>query len=105
MLLSSSMPMVAGVAPLHTLLRSESFDVRPESERPQRPRPRQRRMPRYTSAADASLQLWSVKPVSDAGLSPTKGEARGNLRDIWEDTRLEAMQRLLVWATVEGEFA
>jgi hypothetical protein len=109
MLLSSSMLaklMMAGVAhPLHTLLRREPIEFHPDSEAPQHPATRQR--------ADAALIASTLQErtlrykrsaQSDAFRTPAchrrQGEARGSLRDIWEDTRIEAMQRLLEHGSV-----
>jgi hypothetical protein len=98
MLLSSSM--LAKLIPLHTLLHHEPFELHPESEAPQHPATRQR-----TDAALIASTLpertlrYKRSAQSNAFRTPAchrrQGEARGSLRDIWEDTRLEAMQRLL----------
>jgi hypothetical protein len=104
MLLSSSMLakwVMAGVAlPLRALLRSEPFEFRPENEAQQRPRPRQRLdVALFASTLQARSLHYKLSAQSNQFRTPAchrrQGEARGSLRDIWEDTRLEAMQRLL----------
>jgi hypothetical protein len=93
--------MVAGVAhPLHTLLRSKPSDVRPESERPQRPRSQQRVDAAWIASTLQQRTLrYKLSAQSNQFRTPAchrrQGEARGSLRDIWDDTRLEAMHRLL----------
>ena len=110
MLLSSSMlaklMMAGGALPLHTLLHREPVELHPESEAPQHPATRQR--------ADAALIASTLQErtlrykrsaESNAFRTPAchrrQGEVRGSLRDIWEDTRIEAMQRLLEHGSVK----
>jgi hypothetical protein len=98
--------MMAGVAlPLRTLLRREPVEFHPDSEALQHPATRQR-----TDAALIASTLpertlrYKRSAQSSAFRTPAchrrQGEARGSLRDIWEDTRIEAMQRVLEHGSV-----
>src|ERR1700730_16283684 len=108
MLLSSSMfakLMMAGVAlPLHTLLRREPVDFLPESEAPQHPARRRADAVLIASTLQERTLRYKRSAQSNAFRTPAwhrrPGEARGSLRDIWEDTRIEAMQRLLEHGSV-----
>jgi hypothetical protein len=106
MLLSFSMVakyLTAGLAqPVHALLHSDPWAIeslnrectavkRPESER---------RADAVLVASTLSEKLrryrFSVQSHEFRAPASTRlrGEPRGNVRDVWEDTRLEAMQRL-----------
>ena len=110
MLLSSSMLaklMMAGVAlPLRTLLRREPVELLPESEAPQHSATRRRVDAALIASTLQERTLRYKRSVqSNAFRTPAchrrQGEARGSLRDIWEDTRIEAMQRLLEHGSIK----
>src|ERR1700722_10672717 len=110
MLLSSSMLaklIMAGAAlPLRTLFHNEPVDFHPESEAPQHPPTRQRADAALIASALPERTLrYQRSAQSNAFRTPAchrrQGEARGSLRDIWEDTRIEAMQRLLEHGSVK----
>lgn len=90
---------IGGVThPLRTLLHSGAgVDLKSEAERPI---PQQRRdSVVVASSLRETLIRYKDSVQSDQFRTPAcrrqRGEPRANLRDIWEDTRLEALEKLV----------
>src|ERR1700680_1234272 len=101
--LSMTAKMIAGVThPLRTLLHSATaVDLESEAERPVSQQ-------RHDSVVVASslretLIRYRHSVQSNQFRTPAcrrqRGEPRANLRDIWEDTRLEALQKLVEYGS------
>jgi hypothetical protein len=95
--------LAAGLAqPLHALLRSGPLAINsldPESTAVERPESERRAdAVLVASTLSEKLRRYRLSVQSNEFRTPAstrlRGEPRGNVRDVWEDTRLEAMQRL-----------